>query len=91
MLLCGTSGTGKSTLASLLAARLGVTTVISTDSIRHMLRGFQSAEENPLLWLSTYEAGERKGCVQVPFKMIGADSEALFQSRDFLGRSTRIA
>ena len=61
VLLCGTSGTGKSTLASLLAARLGITTLLSTDSIRHMLRGFQSAEENPLLWLSTYEAGERLG------------------------------
>lgn len=31
ILLCGTSGTGKSTLASLLASRLGITTVVSTD------------------------------------------------------------
>jgi hypothetical protein len=38
VLLCGTSGTGKSTLAALLAARLGISTVVSTDSIRHMLR-----------------------------------------------------
>ena len=30
VLLCGTSGTGKSTLASLLAARLGITTLLST-------------------------------------------------------------
>lgn len=29
---------GKSTLAALLAARLGISTVVSTDSIRHMLR-----------------------------------------------------
>ncbi|CAK9262934.1 unnamed protein product [Sphagnum jensenii] len=58
VLLCGTSGCGKSTLASLLAHRLGVTTVVSTDSVRHMMRGFVSEEENPLLWASTYHAGE---------------------------------
>ncbi|CAK9206139.1 unnamed protein product [Sphagnum troendelagicum] len=58
VLLSGTSGCGKSTLASLLAHRLGVTTVVSTDSVRHMMRGFVSEEENPLLWASTYHAGE---------------------------------
>ena len=43
VLLCGTSGTGKSTLAALLAARLGISTVVSTDSIRHMLRRWVGA------------------------------------------------
>lgn len=38
IMLCGTAGTGKSTLASLLGQRLGITTILSTDSIRHMLR-----------------------------------------------------
>eukprot|EP00887_Chlorella_sp_A99_P008070 scaffold12.g8070.t1 len=61
ILLCGTSGTGKSTLASLLASRLGITTVVSTDSIRHMLRSFASEEEDPLLWASTYQAGSLVG------------------------------
>ncbi|XP_058107296.1 P-loop NTPase domain-containing protein LPA1 homolog 2-like [Magnolia sinica] len=58
ILLCGTSGCGKSTLSSLLASRLGITTVISTDSIRHMMRSFVDEKENPLLWASTYHAGE---------------------------------
>lgn len=58
VLLCGTSGCGKSTLSALLASRLGITTVISTDSIRHMMRSFVSEEEDPLLWASTYHAGE---------------------------------
>ncbi|KAG0627688.1 hypothetical protein M758_2G220600 [Ceratodon purpureus] len=58
VLLCGTSGCGKSTLATLLGQRLGVTTVVSTDSVRHMMRGFISEQENPLLWASTYHAGE---------------------------------
>ncbi|XP_058780154.1 P-loop NTPase domain-containing protein LPA1 homolog 1-like isoform X3 [Vicia villosa] len=58
VLLCGTSGCGKSTLSALLGSRLGITTVVSTDSIRHMMRGFASEKENPLLWASTYHAGE---------------------------------
>ncbi|DBA96183.1 TPA: hypothetical protein ACH3X1_015661 [Trebouxia sp. C0004] len=58
VLLAGTSGTGKSTLAGLLAARLGITTVLSTDNIRHMLRSFATEDQNPLLWASTYQAGD---------------------------------
>ncbi|KAE8674584.1 P-loop NTPase domain-containing protein LPA1-like protein 1 [Hibiscus syriacus] len=58
VLLCGTSGCGKSTLSALLGGRLGITTVISTDSIRHMMRSFVDEKENPLLWASTYHAGE---------------------------------
>ncbi|PIA37273.1 hypothetical protein AQUCO_03000103v1 [Aquilegia coerulea] len=58
VLLCGTSGCGKSTLSALLGSRLGITTVISTDSIRHMMRSFVDEKENPLLWASTYHAGE---------------------------------
>lgn len=37
---------------------MGVTTVISTDSIRHMMRSFVDEKQNPLLWASTYHAGE---------------------------------
>ncbi|XAR59718.1 hypothetical protein NMG60_11015662 [Bertholletia excelsa] len=58
VLLCGTSGCGKSTLSALLGSRLGITTVVSTDSIRHMMRSFVDEKENPLLWASTYHAGE---------------------------------
>ena len=58
VLLCGTSGTGKSTMASLLASRLGIATVLSTDSIRHMLRSFSTPEAQPLIWASTYKAGD---------------------------------
>jgi 2-phosphoglycerate kinase len=40
ILLAGASGTGKSTLASLIARRFGIQTVLSTDSIRHVMRNF---------------------------------------------------
>ena len=61
VLLAGTSGTGKSTLAGLLAARLGITTVLSTDNIRHMLRSFAAEDQNPLLWASTYQVNTLTG------------------------------
>lgn len=65
VLLCGTSGCGKSTLSALLGSRLGITTVISTDSIRHMMRSYVDEKENPLLWASTYHAGEHLDQVAV--------------------------
>lgn len=58
VLLGGTSGTGKSTLASLLAARLRLTTVLPTDSIRHVLRSVTCKEKNPCAFVSTYQAGD---------------------------------
>lgn len=32
--------------------------MVSTDSIRHMMRSFVDDKQNPLLWASTYHAGE---------------------------------
>jgi 2-phosphoglycerate kinase len=56
--LGGTSGCGKSTLGSLLASRMGISTVFSTDTIRNILRTTISKEEDPLLWASTYHCGD---------------------------------
>lgn len=61
ILFGGTSGCGKSTLASLTASRLGISTVLSTDFVRHMLRKSYSAEQEPMLYPSTYTAGEMLG------------------------------
>ncbi|GAM23845.1 hypothetical protein SAMD00019534_070200 [Acytostelium subglobosum LB1] len=58
ILLGGTSGCGKSTLTALLASRIGFAAVISTDNIRQILRKFISRAESPILWASTYHAGE---------------------------------
>jgi 2-phosphoglycerate kinase len=59
ILIGGTSGCGKSTIASVLASRVGINNVISTDSIRHILRTYLDPNDAQFapLWVSTYEAG----------------------------------
>lgn len=59
ILLGGTSGTGKSSVSSLLATKIGIPTVLSTDSIRHIMRNFFEKEAYPILFASTYEAGKK--------------------------------
>jgi 2-phosphoglycerate kinase len=58
ILLSGTSGTGKSSLALLLAKKMGIATVFSTDTIRHIMRNSSTPQQNPILFASTYEAGK---------------------------------
>ncbi|MGI8596069.1 MAG: hypothetical protein ACR2LY_02125 [Thermoleophilaceae bacterium] len=57
ILLAGTAGVGKSTLATMLAHRLGLTRVIATDVIRQVLRAFLSHEFMPVVHYSSFEAG----------------------------------
>ena len=40
--------TGKSTLAALLSSKLGISTVLSTDFVRHLLRKVPAARGNRL-------------------------------------------
>jgi len=56
ILLGGTAGTGKSTLAVELAHRLGITRVISTDSVREVMRIMFSPELMPTIHKSSYDA-----------------------------------
>src|SRR5919107_864662 len=51
------SGVGKSTIATMLAARLGVNRVIATDVIRQVLRAFFTHEAMPTVHHSAFEAG----------------------------------
>lgn len=57
VLIGGTTGVGKSTLASMLAARLGVNRVIATDVVRQVLRAFFTLEAMPTVHQSAFEAG----------------------------------
>ena len=57
VLIGGATGTGKSTVASEVAYRLGVTRVTSTDFVRQTLRAFFSPEFMPSIHYSSFEAG----------------------------------
>ncbi len=59
ILLGGVTGIGKSTIAQLIADRLGITSVIGTDLIREILRITLSDELLPTLHTSTYNAYTR--------------------------------
>lgn len=59
MVLSGAPGIGKSTVATRLAVRLGITRIVTTDTIREVLRTVIPAAVLPELHGSTYEvAGE---------------------------------
>jgi len=53
----GATGTGKSTVATEAAHRLGITRLTSTDSIRQTMRAFFSREFMPAIHYSSFEAG----------------------------------
>lgn len=56
LLIGGTTGVGKSTLAVELAHRLGITRVSSTDSTREVMRGIFNADLMPTLYESAFDA-----------------------------------
>lgn len=56
ILLGGATGAGKSTIATQLASRLGITRVVSTDAIREVLRSTLTEEMFPTLYASSFEA-----------------------------------
>jgi 2-phosphoglycerate kinase len=58
VLIGGATGTGKSTVATEVAYRLGITRVTSTDFVRQTLRGFFSPEFMPSIHYSSFEAGK---------------------------------
>jgi 2-phosphoglycerate kinase len=56
LLIGGTTGTGKSTIATEAAHRLGITRVTSTDFIRQTMRAFFSKEFMPSVHYSSFDA-----------------------------------
>src|SRR6266545_4607858 len=56
VLVGGATGTGKSTVATEAAYRLGITRVTSTDFVRQTLRAFFSKEFMPSIHYSSFEA-----------------------------------
>ncbi len=56
VLIGGTTGVGKSTIAAEVAHRLGITRFVSTDSIREVMRGIFSRELMPAIYESSFDA-----------------------------------
>jgi 2-phosphoglycerate kinase len=56
ILLGGATGVGKSTVATMLANRLGITRVIPTDAIREVMRSMFSEHLMPTLHTSSFDA-----------------------------------
>ncbi len=56
ILIGGGTGTGKSVVAAELGYRLGITHVLSTDTIRQMMRGMFSSQLMPSIHRSSYDA-----------------------------------
>jgi 2-phosphoglycerate kinase len=59
LLVGGATGTGKSTVATESAYRLGITRVTSTDFVRQTMRAFFSREFMPSIHYSSFEVGGR--------------------------------
>jgi len=57
LLVGGGTGTGKSTVATEVAYRLGITRVTSTDFVRQTMRAFFAKEFMPSIHYSSFEAG----------------------------------
>ncbi len=56
VMLGGTTGVGKSTIATEVAHRLGITRIVSTDSIREVMRGIFSKDLMPAIYESAFNA-----------------------------------
>ncbi|MGI8809063.1 MAG: 2-phosphoglycerate kinase [Acidimicrobiales bacterium] len=56
VLVGGATGVGKSTIATMLANRLGITRVIPTDAIREVMRAMFSKEIMPTIHTSSFDA-----------------------------------
>ncbi len=74
----GTTGCGKSTIATSLANQLGIVRMQSTDLLREVMRTMMSDEEHPALHVSSYEAwrhvagahaSSKKGAGDVPVEV----------------------
>ncbi len=56
VLMGGSTGVGKSTIATMLANRLSIVRIVSTDAIREIMRAFFSTELMPTIHTSSFDA-----------------------------------
>ena len=81
VLVGGATGTGKSTVATEAAYRLGITRVTSTDFIRQTMRAFFSKEFMPSIHYSSFEAAaglrEQGGDIRALASRLVSQAEAV--------------
>jgi len=75
ILVGGTTGVGKSTLATQVAHRLGISRVVSTDTVRQVMRAFFAPDLMPEIQFSSFEAA---GGVRIPLPEWSDADEAGF-------------
>jgi 2-phosphoglycerate kinase len=56
VLIGGSTGVGKSTIATMLATRLSIVRIVSTDAIREVMRAFFSRDLMPTIHTSSFDA-----------------------------------
>ena len=66
ILMGGATGVGKSTVATMLSARLGITRQVSTDIIREVMRSLFAPELLPVLFSSSFRAFEALHSLPIP-------------------------
>jgi 2-phosphoglycerate kinase len=66
LLLGGSTGSGKSSLATEVAHRLDVTRILSTDSVRHVMRAMISERLLPSIHRSSFEAWRDPAALGMP-------------------------
>lgn len=64
ILIGGTTGVGKSTIATEVAHRLGITRIVSTDALREVMRAIFSEDLMPALYESSFNAWKK---IRMPF------------------------
>jgi 2-phosphoglycerate kinase len=91
ILIGGTTGVGKSTIATQLAARLGITRIISTDAVREVMRSLFSERIMPTLHTASFVPGFIGGAWEdkavVVSIVITVDDEDVHRSHFFLRAS----
>jgi len=82
ILLGGTTGVGKTSLGLAVAQRLGISRVLSTDSIRHVMRIMLSPELMPALHASSFDAHR-----EMP--VVGDEEDSVVEG--FLAQTTTVS
>ncbi len=78
ILIGGATGSGKSTIAAEIGYRLGITKIVSTDSIREIMRAVLSKKLVPTLHMSSYEAYRRPGLSREAAGIPAFEEQALY-------------